>query len=245
MRLASLAIICMGVLVYGAICASEAPDEPVEKKDKSGAPDARFIRRHEAFINDIKKSPNCSLLLVGDFLTDDWRGTNKNGVKAIFDTAFGKYSPVNLGQGGDYTQNVFWRLQNGELEGINPKVMMLLIGGTNGSNGDDPQKIAAAIEKIIGYSRKKIPGMKIVLLTVPPFGEKGGMPRARHTAVNPILLKLADGENIIVVDLYPKYLMTDGSVNKELMPDGVHFSDKGYQIWADSVAEPLKALLAK
>jgi lysophospholipase L1-like esterase len=237
-----------GLLVMGALptaaAAAEPPDVPAFKKNKDGTADQRFIARHESFVAEAKKG-NVDLLLVGDFLTDDWRGNNKNKVKAIYDTAFGAYRPANFGQGGDYTQHVLWRLQNGELEGIKPKVVMLMIGGTNGSNGDDPAQVAAAVRAIIDTIRQRVPDARVLLLGVPPWVEKAGKLRTRHTAVNPLLAKLDDGgKTVRYVDIGPRLIGPDGTVSKELMPDGVHLSEKGYQIWADAVAEPLKELMA-
>lgn len=224
--------------------AGESPDEPCPRLDKkTGKPDDRFLKRHEGFVAEAKKG-NVDLLLMGDFLTDDWRGNNKNGVKAIYDKAFGKYNPANFGQGADYTQHVLWRLQNGELDGITPKVMMLLIGGTNGSNGDAPEKIAAGVAKIIQYVRQKSPTTKILLLSVPPRGEKPSTLRNRHTSVNPFLAKMDDGgKKVMYVDLGEKIMQPDGTVSKEIMPDFFHFSEKGYQIWADAVEGRLKLLM--
>lgn len=121
---------------------------------------------------------------------------------------------------------------------------MLLIGGTNGSNGDPPEKIFDGIAAITKYVREKSPATKILVLSVPPFAEKEGKPRARHSSVNALLPKLDDGGRTVrFVDLFPKFLLPDGTVSKELMFDGVHFSDKGYQVWADAVAEPLNELM--
>ena len=219
--------------------AVEPPDEPACKKNKDGTPDARFIARHESYVAIAKKG-DVELLLLGDFLTDDWRGNNKNGVKAIFDKAFGPYKPANFGQGGDYTQHVLWRLQNGELDGIQPKVMMLMIGGTNGSNGDPPEKIAAGIAAMIQTVQQKSPATKILLLPVLHRAEKSGSLRSRHTSVNAFLAKLDDGKRVKYVDISGKFIEADGTISQEMMPDFVHLSDKGYQIWADAVAEPLK-----
>jgi len=223
--------------------AGDPPAVPAFKKNKDGTPDQRFMKRHEGFVAEATKG-GIDLLLVGDFLTDDWRGNNKNHVAAIYEKVFGGYHPANFGQGGDYTQHVLWRLQNGELEGIKPKVVMLLIGGTNGSNGDNPQKIAVGVRAIIATIQQKVPGAKVLLVGVPPWQEKSGKLRTRHTAANSLLAAIDDGgKSVKYVDFGPKLIGQDGTVPKELMPDGVHLSEQGYQVWADAVAAPLKELM--
>lgn len=224
--------------------AAEPADVPVFKKDKAGNRDDRFTKRHESYVAEARKG-DVGLLLMGDFLTDDWRGNNKNGVKAIYDKAFGPYRPVNFGQGGDYTQHVLWRLQNGELEGITPKVMMLMIGGTNGSNGEPAETIFAGVKAIVDFVRQKSPSTKILLLSVIPWGETLGSRRDRHGAVNTLLPRLDDGgKSVKYADITRWFLTPDGMIPKDIMPDAAHLSDKGYQLWADAVAEPLAALMS-
>ena len=219
------------------------PATPVPKRDKSGAPDARFIARHESYVAIAKKG-GVDLLLIGDFLTDDFRGNNKNGVKAIFDNAFGQYKPANFGQGGDYTQHLLWRLQNGELEGITPRVIMLMIGGTNGSNGEPGERIAAGVKAIIEAVKQKSPRTKILLLSVLPWDANPGSRRDKHAAVNAHLPALDDGgKTVKYLDLTGKFLAPDGTIPKDLMPDGAHLSDNGYQLWADAVEAPLRELM--
>ena len=217
-------------------------DEPTPRKDRAGKLDERFLKRHEAFVAEAKKG-GIDLLLIGDFLTDDWRGNNTNKVKDIYDKAFGPYKPANFGQGGDHVQHVLWRVLNGELDGLKPKVVMLLIGGTNGSNNDPPEKVAAGVKGIIDAVKEKCPGAKVLLLSVPPRGEKPSAIRTRHMSVNPLLAKMDDGgKTVRFVDFAAKYVQPDGTVSKELMPDFFHLSEKGYQVWADAVAKPLKEL---
>ena len=104
-RCASMIVVLLALTAFAAAAAArdvEPPDVPAFKKNKDGTPDQRFIKRHEGFVAEARKG-GVDLLLVGDFLTDDWRGTNKNNIKAIYDHAFGAYRPANFGQSGDYT----------------------------------------------------------------------------------------------------------------------------------------------
>ena len=237
-----LALVFLPVVVRGAPT-FDPPEQPVFKRDKAGHPDTRFMTRHQGYVAIAAKG-GVDLLLMGDFLTDDFRGNNKNGVPAIYERAFGRYRPANFGQGGDYTQHVLWRLQNGELDGITPRVMMLMIGGTNGSNGEPGERIAEGVKAIIACVRQKSPGTKILLLSVLPWDANPGSRRDRHVAVNQHLPALDDGgKTVKYVDISRKFLAPDGTIPKDLMPDGAHLSDKGYQMWADAVEAPLRALM--
>ena len=124
--------------------------------------------------------------------------------------------------------------------------MMLMIGGTNGSNGETAEQIFAGVKAIVDFVRKKSPGTKILLLSVIPWGEMPGTRRDRHGAVNSLLARLDDGgKSVRYLDISGLFLQPDGSIPKDIMPDAAHLSDKGYQIWANAVAEPLKTLMAK
>lgn len=230
-----VALLC-ALLCFSIFAAQEA-DQPAPKLGKDNQPDAGFIKRHEGF-NEIAKKGGVDFLLQGDSITDGWRGK-----KAIYDAAFGAYKPANFGIGGDRTQHVLWRLQNGELEGITPKVMMLMIG-TNNSGGDSVEKIAAGITEIVNYTKKKSPTTKILLLGIFPRGEKPAPIREKLKQINTIIAKLDDGgKTVKYLDFGDKFLTPDGTLTKEIMPDFLHLSDKGYQIWADAVAETLKGMM--
>ncbi len=231
------------VLRAGAVQAGEAPDQARQKVDRAGNPDARFLARHAEYLATASRG-GYRLVLLGDFLTDDFRGHNKNTVGAIFAKAFGAYQPINLGQGGDYTQHVLWRIEQGELDGYAPKVMMLMIGGTNGSNGDAPEQILAGVKAIITTARTRVPGLKILLLPVLPWDANPGNRRARHQAINALLPQLNDGgKTVLYVDISGRFIDAEDRIPKDLMPDGAHLSDLGYQLWADAVAEPLARLM--
>ena len=112
--------------------------------------DAGWTKRHEGFV-EIAKKGGVDFLLMGDSITDGWRG----GGKKVYSASFDEFKPANFGIGGDRTQHVLWRLQNGELDGITPKLCMLMIGTNNG--GDSAEDVAAGITAIIKEIQKKSP----------------------------------------------------------------------------------------
>jgi hypothetical protein len=226
------------VLLGAVIFAGEEPDAPVPMKDPNGSTSARFLKQHEAFVARAKQG-GVDLLLVGDFLISDFNGNNKNGVGAIYKKAFGAYNPAIFAYGGESVQHAHWRLMNGELNGIAPKVIMLMTGLKNGDHNDPPEKIYAGIEALIKSVRTKLPQTNFLVLSVLPFNG-----RAKCVAVNKLLPKLDDGgKSVLYVDLYSKIVQADGGAPKELMPDGAHLSDKGFQVWADAVELPLRELM--
>jgi lysophospholipase L1-like esterase len=229
-------VIVVAILAI-SVHAGQAPDEPATKKGKDGADDANFIKRHEGFVAEAKKG-ECGFLLMGDSITDGWRGH-----KPVYDSAFSAYKPLNFGIGGDRTQHVLWRMQNGELEGISPKVMMLMIG-TNNSGGDSAEKIAAGVTAIVNYTKQKSPKTKILLLAVFPRGEKPAPIRDKLKQVNDTIAKLDDGgKTVKYLDIGAKFLQPDGTISKDIMPDFLHLSDPGYKVWADAVKDTLAELM--
>lgn len=212
-------------------------------KGKAG-PENGFLKRHEAFLKDkteiLAKGP-IQFLLVGDSITDGWRG--KNG-KETYDKAFGAYNPYNIGISGDRTQHVLWRLDNGEVEAIKPKVAMLMIGTNNLGNALDEQ-IAAGITQCVEDLRSKLPNTKVLLLAVFPRSAKATDPfRARLKNINETIKKLDDGgKTVKFLDIGDKFLDAEGNLPKDIMPDSLHPNAKGYAIWAEAVKPTLDEMM--
>ena len=210
--------------------------------------DAGWVKRHEGFV-EIAKKGGVDVLFLGDSITDAWggEGHNKNAAgNKIWESTFVPLKAANFGIGGDRTQHVLWRITNGELEGITPKVAMLMIG-TNNSNRDDntAAEIAEGVTAIVKTIREKTPHTKILLLAIFPRGEKPNPQREKIKAVNDTIAKLDDGKMVRYLDIGPKFLAEDGTLTKEIMPDFLHLTEKGYQIWADAVTPTLKEMLGK
>jgi lysophospholipase L1-like esterase len=221
--------------------------EPRLKKDKT--PDEKLMKRHEGFVAIAKKG-DVDVLFLGDSITDAWGGPGHNPKAAgakIFAVEFEPLKAANFGIGGDRTQHVLWRLQNGELDGIRPKVVMLMIG-TNNSNRNDntAEEIADGVKAIVREIHKRSPKTKVLLLGIFPRGQKPNPQRDKIKEVNAIIAKLDDGgKTVKYLDIGDKFLESDGTISKGIMPDYLHLSPKGYQIWGDAVKGPIKDLLGK
>jgi lysophospholipase L1-like esterase len=218
----------------------EAADQPAIKMGNDQG--KGFLKRHEGFLQDLKaKNGKVGVLFVGDSITDGWR--NKNG-KQIFEEHYGSMDPLNIGIGGDRTQHVLWRLENGEVEGISPKVAVLMIG-TNNLGSNTNEEIAAGVTKIVQTLHAKLPQTKVLLLGIFPRGmSPDDKNRPRIKAINEELAKLDDGgKTVKYLDIGKKFLTDDGTLTREVMPDALHPNEKGYQIWADAMDPTLKELM--
>jgi len=193
--------------------------------------DGWWNQRHEA-MNARVKQGNVDLVFIGDSITQGWEG---DGAKDIWAKDFAPLHAVNLGIGGDRTEQVLWRLDNGNLEGISPKAAVIMIG-TNNSNGSDntSEEIAAGIKAIVEKVRVKSPTTHVLLLAIFPRGEKPNPQREKIEKVNVLISALDDGRMVHYLDIGHKFLQPDGTLTKEIMPDFLHLSPKGYQIWADN-----------
>lgn len=218
----------------------QAPDVAAPKLGPDGKPNPSFIAAHERFVK-IAQEGKAQLVFLGDSITAGW-GSKKD----IWDKAFGAYTPANFGIGGDRTQHVLWRIQNGELDGIKPKACVLMIG-TNNSATDSAEGIAKGVTAIVETIRAKQPQAKILLLAVFPRGSKpDGQLNAQNDKlkqVNATIAKLDDGKNIFFLDIGDKFPVTDGKLDKNVMPDFLHLSAAGYQIWADAIGPKVAELM--
>lgn len=226
-----------------------------EKSQSTTTPvprDEKWKMRHDKFV-DIAKKGNVDVLFLGDSITDAWGGEGHPATAAgskIFAKEFEPLKAANFGIGGDRTQHVLWRIQNGELDGIQPKVVMLMIG-TNNSNGNDntAEEIADGVTGIILEIRKRSANTKVLLLAIFPRHNKKTEEENKAQAdkinkVNDTIRKLDDGgRGVKFLDIGDKFKSGDGTIPKEIMPDQLHLSAKGYQIWADAVKGPISDLL--
>ena len=209
-----------------------------------------WYQRHAQVKEQIKKQP-VDLVFIGDSITHMFGGPTPSPVhrgQKVWERFYGARNVVNLGFGWDRTQNVLWRLENGEFEGLHPKVAVLLIGtnnrtGTKNARENTPAEIAEGIEAICKSVHAKAPACQIVLLSV--------LPRSPSVFVEPIreinrrIVKLESLGYVTFLNLWPAFADQDGLPKKELMADTVHPNEKGYQVWAETLEPLLVKLLAE
>ena len=193
-----------------------------------------WMDRHKVLLDRVKPG-RAGLLFVGDSITQGWEGPGRD----VWRRFYTPRDAVNLGIGGDRTQHVLWRLDNGELDGVKPKAVVVLIG-TNNLSTNAPEEIAEGIKLIIKKLREKLPGTPVLLMGIFPRSLRPEDPfREKLRAVNAIVAKLADGKNVRYLDIGSKFLEPDGTIARSTMPDGLHLTAKGYRIWADAIEPTL------
>ena len=234
------ALSCLLLALFIAVGANAEETATLHDAVKPVPREGGWMNRHNA-MNARVAQGNVDLVFIGDSITQGWEGNGKN-VWAAF---YGERNAVNLGIGGDRTQHVIWRLDNGNLEGIAPKAAVIMIG-TNNSGNNSPEEIAEGVTAIVRQLQTKTPETKILLLATFPRGaDAADKRRLVNEKSNAIVAKLAADDNVTYLDIGPKFLAADGTLSKEIMPDLLHLSEQGYTIWAESIEAELKKLLAE
>jgi lysophospholipase L1-like esterase len=198
------------------------------------------VNKHLELVEKAKKG-NIELYFEGDSITRRWEGEARH--KDNWDRNFGGWKAADFGAGGDRTQNVLYRIENGELEGVNPKVIVLLIGTNNvgpvpveGSDAALVEDIASGIKACLNALRQKAPKAKVLLIGITPRNTNGTtilMPTIDR--INSRIAKFADGKTIKYLNLNDKLADKDGRLYEGMTEDGLHLTDKGYQVWADAM----------
>jgi lysophospholipase L1-like esterase len=230
---------------FGQITApAVAADQPVPRED----PNSRIA--HAQLLDKARKG-GIDIYFEGDSITRRWGATDYAELLANWQSNFFGWNAANFGWGGDTTQNILWRIQNGELDGVHPRVIVLLAGTNNVGNtapaGLEEAKaadIAGGIKAILDTMRTKAPDATILLM--------GIFPRNDNMAVMPLINRIndkisayADGQKVRYLNINDKLadkngLLFDGVMNPA---DKLHLTVKGYQVWADALKPVFTELL--
>ncbi len=205
---------------------------------------AAWLRQHEGFLERGRRG-EVDLLFLGDSITNGW-----NGAGGIWSRYYAPRKAANFGIGGDRTQHVLWRLDNGEVDAIKPKVVVLMIGTNNlGRNSED--EVAEGVKAVVDRLRSKLPGSKVLLLGIFPRGSNRDKtvptvgPDPRIARINARIAGLDDGRAVRYLDIGAHFLDDAGQVSRTIMPDFLHLNRAGYQIWADAIEPKLWDMMAE
>lgn len=216
---------------------------PVSAKEDKPNPAVKLlnrdIARHKQFLKIVAKGEG-DVVFIGDSITQGWEGSGKK----VWAEHFAPLKAVNLGIGGDQTGHVLWRITEGkELEPLKPKAAVIMIG-TNNMGGHSAEQVAGGVKAIVEELRKQKPEMKILVLGIFPRSAKAtDKIRDKIKEANATISKLADDKMVFYKDIGEKFLTTDGTLEKKVMPDLLHLSQEGYEIWATSIKDDLQKLL--
>jgi lysophospholipase L1-like esterase len=224
----ALVLVPVSALAHSAVESAPRPEEGWQKRHA-------LINTNVASVGE-----KSQVIFIGDSITQGWEGSGK----AVWEAYYAHRNALNLGIGGDRTQHVLWRLDNGNLAGVKPKAAVLMIG-TNNSNGEDNtvEQIADGVAAIVAKLKEKVAGIKILLVPIFPRSENPSPQRGKVLQVNQIIQKLADDSQVIWMDFGHKFINSDGTIPRDLMPDYLHLSTKAYGIWAESIEARLSSIL--
>jgi lysophospholipase L1-like esterase len=210
-----------------------APDRPFPR------PEPEWLELHRNFSRRAAAG-GIDLLFLGDSITQGW---SRN---AVWRRHYEPRGAANFGIGGERTQHLLWRIEHGTLDGADPRVVVLMIG-TNNVEIDKPDAVARGVAANLAAIRERLPRAKVILMGILPRGVDRKQARAkpadpRVPGVNERLARLADGRDVVFVDVGARFLNASGNIPARLMPDFLHPSDLGYQALAEGMEPVLWAL---
>ena len=201
----------------------------------------KWRERAELVLQRAKDHPGgCDIVFIGDSITEFWETSGTN----VWQRYYGRRNCLNLGVSGDRTQCLLWRFERGQLAGLKPKLVVLMIGTNNCNNDDNTEaELVEGVKAVLAQLRTRLPESKILLLGIFPRGETFGPQRGKIAQVNQALARLGGTEHISYLDISSQLIERDGSIARAVMPDFLHLSERGYELWADAMEPEIKRLL--
>ena len=208
---------------------------------------------HEQLLAKARRG-GIDVYFAGDSITRRW-GTSDPAYRHFLDNwtrNFFGWNAGNFGWGGDTVQNILWRLTDGEIDGVHPKVIVLM-AGTNNVGGMPREGVDAAVvenvtngmKAVLDVMQRKAPDATVILMGITPRTDSRGGASVMPTidAINERSAKLADGRRIRYLDINAQLRRDDGGPREGVTVDGLHLSLAGYQVWADALTPIFTELL--
>jgi beta-glucosidase len=203
-----------------------------------------WLARHQQKIAErlVNEKP-IDLVFLGDSITHAWEYT----APEVWHKYYGDRNALNLGFDGDRTENLLWRIQNGELDGISPKLLVLLIGTNNAGHRQDSSKhTARGVKAILDELQSRLPTSKILLMAIFPRSKKPSQQlRVLVDGSNQLIKQYVDDKHILWMDINHQFLDPQGILHESIMPDFLHPNEAQYEVWASAIEATMKRLLAE
>ena len=233
------ALVLASAAVFGQTNPAPELNQCLKPIPREGQAYDRFLEINKR----VKESQGqAEVIFVGDSITQGWEGNGKE----VWAKYYTPRHALNLGIGSDHTQHVLWRLDHGNLDGLKPKVAVVLIG-VNNIPGDQntPRQVLEGVTAVVQKIREKLPETKVLLLGIFPFREDFCAQRAKALQVNQALHKLDDGQWIRFLDIGHLFIQSHGKISKDIMRDFLHPSAAGYRLWAEAMEPDLATMLGE
>jgi len=244
----ALTVFSSSALAQSAANSSNAPAARANPAIVPVSREGGATNRQSLVLKRAKENPGaCDIVFIGDSITQGWEG---NG-KAAWTNYYAKRKCLNFGVGGDRTEHVLWRFEQGQLDGLKPKAAVLMIGTNNSNNNRDgtehysTAEILEGVQAVVKQIRARLPDAKLLVLGIFPRSQNFSAQRGKLLQINQALAKVADGKMIHYLDFGSQLIEADGSISKAVMPDYLHLSPAGYEIWAQAIEPKLKEMGVK
>ena len=215
---------------------------PVKQNDDF-ALDWWFERHQQILTARSAMNKPVDLVFLGDSITHAWEYTAPN----IWQKYYGDRNALNLGFDGDRTENLLWRIQNGELDNISPKLLILLIGTNNaGHRQESSEHTAMGIKAILDELKRRLPTSKILLMAIFPRSKKTSQQlRVLVDGSNQLIKHYADEKHIFWMDINHHFLDAQGILDESISADFLHPNADQYEVWAAAIESTVQRLLAE
>jgi len=200
-----------------------------------------WLPRHKQKLAEKAAMDKVDLVFLGDSITQAWEEEGAN----VWHDVYRPRNALNLGFNGDRTENVLWRLEHGEVDNIQPKLLILLVGTNNtGHRQDAAENTALGIQKILHVLAEKLPSTRILLLAIFPRSAKPTQKlRLLNDSVNELIQRYEDNDKVFYLDINSHFLDDKGRLSSDIMSDFLHPNANQYKVWADAIESHIIELM--
>ena len=233
---------CLIALVIVGLSSAALARAPSPAAIPLSRPDPAWQTRVDQMHKQVRRARGkARVVLLGDSIIYGWKFVGR----PVWKRRFASLEALNLGVDRDETGHVLWRIQHGNLEGLNPAVLVLLAGTNNvGRRDHSARQIADGIQAVVGEIRQRLPDTRVLLVGLLPGRRHPAPRREKIRRINRRIARLADGAAVTYLDLTARLLDAQGDLPARISPDGVHLTEAGYALWAEGMAGVLDELLA-